>query len=197
MKCSPDTAGAIGRTTSEEILESLVEGVAVFDRDFRLAYSNQNARFMLQLAHQRSEGLPLQEAFPREIAAGLSEALERALGGEAVLAHELTSRFAGGAEITLGITVSQLPPAPREAEGEGAMPVAPAAAAAASAAVPAAASEPEAAVEPSPSEEAETAATTSEAAAPSETAPVAEVEAEPDAEAKQAAGPDTPAEPKA
>jgi len=71
---------------------------------------------MLQLARSDYHGLALTEAFPHEIALALAEPLELALRGEAVLAHELVSRFPQGTEITLGLSVSPLPAGPASPE---------------------------------------------------------------------------------
>lgn len=98
--------------TVHEILDSLIEGVAVFDHELRLEYANQNARFMFQLSPEDCSGQTLEECFPPEIAAALAAPLRSALEGEMVHAHELVSRFPEGTELTLGIAISELPSPP-------------------------------------------------------------------------------------
>lgn len=92
----------------QEILDSLHEGLAVVSHDDRLTYLNQNAGFMLQLRVSPYHGLPIDQAFPDNIARDLRDALQRARTRESVHTHEIASRFPGGTVITLGACVSPL-----------------------------------------------------------------------------------------
>lgn len=108
------TTTEAGGHTVHEILDSLIEGVVVFDHGLRLEYANQNARFMFQLSCEDCFGRSIDEVFPPEIARALAAPLRAALEGEFIHAHELVSRFPEGTELTLGIAVSELPSAPGE-----------------------------------------------------------------------------------